>query len=37
MQAATIDAAKLRSIAAVMNAVGHNIAHSATQGMALRY
>jgi hypothetical protein len=37
MQAATIEAAKLRSIATVMSAVGHNIAHSAAQGMALRY
>jgi hypothetical protein len=37
MQAATIEAARLRSIATVMSAVGHNIARNAEQGMTLRY
>ena len=34
---ATIDAAKLRAVAAVVSSVGHNIARDIEQGMTLRY
>jgi hypothetical protein len=34
---ASLQAAQLRAIAAVMSAVGHNIARNAEQGMTLRY
>lgn len=37
VQTATIEAARLRSIAAVMNAVGHSISRCTEQGMALRF
>jgi len=34
---ASVQAAQLRAVAAVMSAMGHNIARSSEQGMALRY
>ncbi len=34
---ASLQAAQLRAVAALMSAMGHNIARSAEQGMALRY
>jgi hypothetical protein len=34
---ASVQAAQLRAVTAVMSAMGHNIARSAEQGMALRY